>query len=129
MDVLFFLAVQGCAYSPPVVTDTLEPPTAAPLTSISPFVSAVPALPSDAPASETSIQEFRLTDVYPVPVGNEVYNNGGSVVQHGDCVYYFGVDSTEQQAVYVSRVGSDEAYKLYAAEGYVSQRFHSNLHS
>ena len=32
----------------------------------------------------------------------------------------YSVDSTEQQVIYASRVGSDKTYKLFAAEGYVS---------
>ena len=57
----------------------------------------------------------------PVPVGNAIYNNGGAVVQFGDC-FYFSAEEYDAQSesykygIYVRREGDAEKYRLLETE-------------
>ena len=113
--VFIVLSVQGCATVPLIVTDARESSTAAPPTSAPPTDFVEPLPPSDTPNPDAP--PLRLPEEYPIPVGNTVYNNGGSVVKYGDCVYYFAYDQefpdeAFRNALYVMREDGSQKTKL-----------------
>jgi len=90
----------------------------------------ISALPVDAPDLHTptpaDITNPRAEQLI-VPIGSDVFNNGGQVVQVGDSFYFFAPndnpeDSRPRHAIYVRREGGAERYRL--AETHSSTTLH-----